>query len=231
MEKYIQQKSQKIVSALYMITDFIKDNDAIKWEIREEGIILISHAMIFNTALLLEKEHASKLFSTSADKIISYLNIASTASLISKMNTSIVIHEIESLVNFIHKEEKENPLPGYILSDSFFATDVPEPDHVSEMSKMSDKGHSYPLKTKSIQKDNVSNYPSLKKDKQKDRTESIINLLKKSSNLTIKDFTQVIKDCSEKTIQRDLISLVEKGIVKREGERRWSTYSLNSEQV
>jgi hypothetical protein len=30
----------------------------------------------------------------------------------------------------------------------------------------------------------------------------------------------------EKTIQRELLALVEEGIVKKEGERRWSTYSL-----
>jgi len=41
MEKYILQKSQKIVSALYLITDHIKDSDVIKWEIREDGISLI----------------------------------------------------------------------------------------------------------------------------------------------------------------------------------------------
>jgi len=44
--------------------------------------------------------------------------------------------------------------------------------------------------------------------------------------LSVKDFTRVIKDCSEKTIQRELLDLVEKGIVKKEGERRWSRYSL-----
>jgi len=50
--------------------------------------------------------------------------------------------------------------------------------------------------------------------------------LKNQSNLTIKDFSKVITDCSEKTIQRELLDMVEKGIIKKEGERRWSKYSL-----
>ena len=63
-------------------------------------------------------------------------------------------------------------------------------------------------------------------EKKNSRQGSIISVLKTQSNLTIKDFVKVIKDCSEKTIQRDLIELVDKGIVKKEGERRWSRYSL-----
>ena len=58
------------------------------------------------------------------------------------------------------------------------------------------------------------------------RQESSLSVLKHQSNLTIKDFSKVIKDCSEKTIQRELIELVDRGVVKREGERRWSRYSL-----
>ncbi len=64
-------------------------------------------------------------------------------------------------------------------------------------------------------------------DPRKDsRKTIIIELLKKDSNLTIKDFTRVLNDCSEKTIQRELLSLVAGGVLKKEGERRWSTYSL-----
>ena len=59
------------------------------------------------------------------------------------------------------------------------------------------------------------------------RHDLIINALKGQSNLTVKDFSKVIKDCSQKTIQRDLLELVSKGVVKKEGQRRWSRYSLS----
>lgn len=210
MEKYEIQKAQKIVSALYLITDSIKDSDAIKWEIREEGISLVSGVLGLNSTYPIEQEHAKKTFLSSVNRIISFLKISMHSSLISKMNASIVMHEIESLVNFVDKEEKENHPPGYILSDSFFATDLDSKD---------DKGHTEVSRTNVV--DSLP-HPA----KKSDRKDSIINLLKKDSNLTIKDFAKVIKDCSEKTIQRELIVLVKQGIVKREGERRWSTYSL-----
>ena len=42
----------------------------------------------------------------------------------------------------------------------------------------------------------------------------------------IKDVSPLIKGCSEKTIQRELLSMVKSGILKKEGEKRWSKYSL-----
>jgi DNA-binding HxlR family transcriptional regulator len=214
MEKYIIQKSQKIVSALYLITDFIKDSDAIKWEIREEGMILVSNSIMLNATFPVDREHAMSLFLNTAEKIISYLTIASLSSLISSMNASIITHELQSLVHFIQKENKPNHPPGYILSDSFFTTDSEAIDN-----QKVDKGHS------ELSRTNDQNRP--KNESKTYRRNEILNLLKTRSNLTVKDFSKIIKDCSEKTIQRELIDLVEKGLVKRFGERRWSTYSLS----
>jgi hypothetical protein len=75
--------------------------------------------------------------------------------------------------------------------------------------------------TPSFIKDN-----NILKDIKDKRQNIIIALVKKHRTLTIKGFTGVIKDCSEKTIQRELLALVAKKVLKKEGERRWSTYSL-----
>ena len=64
--------------------------------------------------------------------------------------------------------------------------------------------------------------------KRSNRQNIILGLLRKKKELTIKDIALVIKDCSEKTIQRELISFIEAGVIKKTGERRWSKYSLNS---
>ena len=58
-----------------------------------------------------------------------------------------------------------------------------------------------------------------------DRAERIKTVLEAKPQATIKDIAEVITDVSEKTIQRELNSLIEKGQVVREGERRWSRYS------
>jgi DNA-binding transcriptional ArsR family regulator len=71
-----------------------------------------------------------------------------------------------------------------------------------------------------------SELPSRPDTSKTERRESILNLLRTHSNLTVKDFTTVVTAYSEKTIQRELLALVDEGIVRKEGERRWSTYSL-----
>ena len=63
-----------------------------------------------------------------------------------------------------------------------------------------------------------------KESKGQNRTLLILDLVRKSNGVSIKDISKVVQNCSEKTIQRELNILIEQGVVKREGERRWSTY-------
>ena len=59
-----------------------------------------------------------------------------------------------------------------------------------------------------------------------DRTNRIKTVLDAKPEATIKDLSEIITDVSTKTIQRDLNSLIASGEVIRQGERRWSKYSI-----
>ena len=54
----------------------------------------------------------------------------------------------------------------------------------------------------------------------------ILKLIKDNREVTIKDIANHFPDVSEKTVQRELVSLTEAGVLKRFGERRWSRYAL-----
>lgn len=58
------------------------------------------------------------------------------------------------------------------------------------------------------------------------RRDAILSVLRSKGNASIKDISDVVLDCSEKTIQRELTDMINKGQVVREGERRWSRYRL-----
>lgn len=58
------------------------------------------------------------------------------------------------------------------------------------------------------------------------RSERILAVIRDKGEATIKDISLLITDCSEKTVQRELIQLIKDNKVKREGERRWSRYSV-----
>jgi hypothetical protein len=69
-------------------------------------------------------------------------------------------------------------------------------------------------------------YPKTADIRHNNRRNAILELLQNKPSVTVKDVTNTIQGCSSKTLQRELLSLVNEGILKKEGERRWSTYSL-----
>ena len=58
------------------------------------------------------------------------------------------------------------------------------------------------------------------------RRNDVLNIVKVKGQVSIKDIVLMLKDVSEKTIQRELFSLVSEGVLKKEGEKRWSVYKL-----
>jgi predicted HTH transcriptional regulator len=142
------------------------------------------------------------------------------------MNAEMIIGEIDALV--IHIKDRaldDASRAGYVLSKSFFTTDMP--------SRTDDKGQektderTVPMSFRKTAEGNAF----LKDNKKNGRKISIIELLKKQPNLTIKDITKVIPNCSTKTVQRELSDLVHAGMIKKEGNRRWSRYSLTSNKA
>ncbi len=59
-----------------------------------------------------------------------------------------------------------------------------------------------------------------------DRRVRITTILGAKGEATIKDISEIITDVSEKTIQRELNAMIDEQLVQRQGERRWSKYSL-----
>lgn len=80
---------------------------------------------------------------------------------------------------------------------------------------------------KDIQKNSApSGYKGQSSGDKSQRQQTIIATVKTKGEVSIKDIADVIKDCSEKTLQRELMSLVDQRVLNKTGERRWSKYSL-----
>lgn len=59
-----------------------------------------------------------------------------------------------------------------------------------------------------------------------DRQQMILEIIREVGETSIKDISDSVKGCSEKTIQRELNTLIYDGVLKKVGERRWSKYIL-----
>lgn len=231
---YLYKKTEKMVTALYLVSNLVPDVDPIKTRVKEEALCLLSFAISFGTSNAGDREVIALKISESALKIISFLEISFYAGYISQMNYSILKREFAGLLDLIEKKEKiTKEKKGFVLSENFFS--VPEkytPAPVSPGSTEINKGQ-YPVGngTKIGHQNGLhprGARPAIKDigERKDSRKALILSLLKKESNLTIKDFSKVIPDCSEKTIQRELLQLVNEGVLKKVGERRWSRYSL-----
>jgi len=235
----LDNKTEKLITALYMVTDFIEKDEPIRHKLRSLGLSLISDSQSKNLPSSLSimdmKRRPDSVSVTS--EIISLINISSSIGLISKMNSSILIREFSNmksslevkfsnmgiLNNFFENESLQN-------GDIFFEKKLPQ-------SPFLDKGQSYkghnnvPYKTKG-QVINTQNSNGQKRDTVSDnvkneRRDSIIKLIKEKGEVTIKDITSIVSDCSEKTVQRELLSLLKDNLIKKTGEKRWSRYFLN----
>jgi hypothetical protein len=250
MEKTYQRKIEKISQAIYLVSNHLKDNEPLKWELRKESIGFLSCIRSMGDSeegIDLPPDLVVDALATYARDLISLLTLATVSGLMSKNNGVIIIQEIENLLSALHDSLSLNVArPGYVLSHDFFATDPELQQHLTQsfskgqIGMISDKVSGlfnekipFPPKTKNQNLaqspeniDKSGNKVDPIKDKKDSRQLRILTLLRARSNLSIKDFASVIPDCSEKTIQRELLELVEKGVIKKEGERRWSTYSI-----
>lgn len=228
---YVFKKSEKISAALYLVSGLLKDEEPMKWELRDRSMDLLNSSFTASSSLPGDKSVVIQSLFTAALETISLLNVARISNLVSEMNHKLLIREIDHILSLLRDRLAANAeSAGYILSDAFFKT----PDlFTSGFKSTGQSGISSDKRTisgENLLDKGVSKGQMLQNaqvhEKKSQRQDIIINTLKSQSNLTIKDFSKIIKGCSEKTIQRELLTLVEQGIVKKEGERRWSRYSL-----
>lgn len=142
-------------------------------------------------------------------EILPLFSIAKVAGLVSEMNCNILINELSKLVQAVEK-----PL------DLSFIHDMTSEESLSPSTEKIE-----------LIKDNTLGKPVLKEFgavsvKKNSRQSIIITILKRKKEIMIKDVSPLINGCSEKTIQRELLAMVQSGILRKTGEKRWSRYSL-----
>ena len=212
---FIYKKTEKLATAIYMVTNLFSDDEPMKWILRKKASELMSFILGYKEVLLSEQEDFAYKAKTKILEIISLLQISSQGGLISEMNFSILKQEFLNLIITLDSSKIFNKESMKVtISKTFF--DVPITSVHNDLTEMS-------YITKRTEDDVIKDKDTFKRS---NRQNIILNLLKKKKELTIKDISQVIKDCSEKTIQRELISFINAGVLKKNGQRRWSKYSL-----
>ena len=251
---FISQKAEKITAALYLITDFIKDKEPFKWEIRDSAIVFFSFTNSLKGARIAsQKEQAIEKALSQLSLILSLLRFGVSVRFLSHMNYSILKDEYTSLKETLEDRLKtRQPVDGLVLPQDFFQLKTKElstqqyPNvpygHDIENKNIggkpsvvySDVARAEKNDEKIVAEKNVDTSQSQPvfmdgaiESKKGMRQDVILKLLKTRGWISIKDISEIISECSEKTIQRELASLVDRGVIRKTGERRWSKYALN----
>lgn len=239
-------KAEKLATATYMVTDFIPVMDPIRTKIKECSLDFLSDIYTINGASYSERTLLYRKTISAVEKLCGLLGVASSVGFVSGMNYSILRTEYFNLKGLIDSlDEIKGSVDGsFTFKEEFFATDKMIPATVKHDNFKTTGVAGYKGQTiiKDIIDNNMSVTPRLKlglskinplakrdtplAESKNSRRESVLRVLKKKNNVTIKDLSEVILGCSEKTIQRELLSMVADGVLKKEGEKRWSRYSL-----
>jgi hypothetical protein len=212
------KKTERIISATFYIVSLIEQSKTHK----------VFETMITNHALALHEANVASLgerqgdsaalrtFSARLMALESTLTVLHSARLFSGEVLVTLSDEIDQVLRYLKHHVMHG---GEGVATNRPKVRLPERTAVGSMSR--------PRRQRpNIPKNDLSSDAILVYSELGDRTTRIKTVLEAKPNATIKDLTDTITDVSAKTIQRDLNGLIERGEVMRQGERRWSTYSL-----
>lgn len=221
------KKTEKIASVIFYILSFKKDDlqDSVLYKSLEQKSFTI-HELSLNTlqSVYGDVREVAEL-QQGLVSLMSTLQVATAARVVTEDMTSVIIEQIDAVQRYI---------ANHYLSTKGMAVDDLYQRTVDD--SKSKQGAALPAtKSRPPQKrqqrvavpgNDISSDAYLVYSQLNDRSERIKTVLEAKPQATVKDIAEIITDVSEKTIQRDLNSLIEKGQVEREGERRWSRYSV-----
>ncbi len=265
----ISKKSERLATALYLVTSFLSDNEPLKFRLRELSLDLVQKSGSVRYGSFVSDRTLFEDTQRSITETLSLLELAFIAGIISEMNFTILKREYASLRDAIEiKKVSRESRTDTILGDTFFGStfnskpiqnskfniqhSTPTPIQNSKFNiqpsathtpighskgqtniKMSDRTPPAPIQNSKFNIQNSTPTPIRNSifDIQSSvtlspRSTRILKLIKDNREVSIKDIATHFPELSEKTIQRELVSLTETNVLKKSGDRRWSRYAL-----
>jgi hypothetical protein len=214
-----EDKVQKLTEALYRVTELFPDKEPLKWQLRDNAVeildfmLLVENKEVFNTGNIFD------LFR----KMNYLLQLASSSSaFISKINFEVLRREYLILVEEINKmqvpKEITSPKDLLVISNG---QSVISNGH-SNGHDGQPNGHNGQKENKEKNKEQIDLIDLLDK-----RKKQILTVIKPNEWKTIQEIAGSLPGISIKNIQRVLLDMVENGILRKEGDKRWRKYSLS----
>lgn len=215
---YIYKKAERLAKAIHLIGPAFTHSPALRNRVDAIAVGLVDAATLPPAA-------ARQALSRELLALSSVLSIARTGGLLSPMNADLIAREAHVLLEEIASYEEprlfleEAPTLASLFKGVTTSRATPRATAVSKPAAES----SASVEREEAIKDNKGHIKDIKNS---DRREAILEVLRSKGPSYIKDISTVVRGVSEKTIQRELSLLIAEGLVRKSGERRWTTYTL-----
>ena len=213
MSEELKQKALMITEALYRTTDLFSDAEPLKWSLRQAGLDILNSVSLLESVGY-EKAREVLRIEISIKNVFLKLELAASGTFISKMNFEVLKREYRILLdNVVSVKDSYQKLLDSITS-------IEEPKKVGAVisDTKTEKSDIGDMAVKAVNPNNGH------------RQEFLLSALKEKGQAGIGDLAKALTGAgfgvSEKTVQRELTSLVASGVVKQEGEKRWRKYFI-----
>jgi hypothetical protein len=198
--EYSYKKTEKLATALYMVTDCMEVDDALKGKIRHLSIELLSYIHKLTSINSKPIDNQSYIANSvlNIDEIISLISIANTMGFISDMNTSILKNELTTLENDLKENQAKKDNFGFTLDEKMFS--LPRPTETFENKEkafIKDKRTDYNMSFRLSNNMSLIKKPSnlnINPDNKKDRVDKILSIIKAKDNQSNSELGISIKD-------------------------------------
>ncbi len=232
----VYRKAERLVTATYMITNYVPKDESLRDRVRDMSGKLLSDTIKLRNGFTSLGEGVLANITAQVRLLLSLLDTLYASGFVSEMNLRIIKDAYIDFVNNLVAMSTAKSSDGVELSKDYFTQEslneeevkgptiakgkpIPTSQDISTKTKLSN------ISSKSSKK--VSKMPKgEKRTVSNNRFSNILEFITKRGSASTGDLAQFITDCSSKTLQRDLRKLVNNGKLKKEGSKRWTRYSL-----
>ena len=208
-EQEIRKKVIELTTAVCRVTDTFPKDEILKTTLKEQALKILQITSHF--AGMGKKSEGEKVLAEIA-VIYSYLEVSKRLGLNNPLNFDVLNRGYKTL---------EDIITVMSLSTEFKKEFVSAIDHATTKKEARNNSRIIDSKEPLKRQETASKKTDINK-----RQRMILEHLKEKHRAKVSDFFTVFDGLSPKTIQRDLQNLVERHILAKDGEKRWTTYTL-----
>ena len=121
----VVKKTEKIVTAIYLISGLLPENDPLKISLRSQALNFLSFInSIFDPVLSNNVKFVTETASLKIENLLSLINVAFFSGYVSEMNFNIIKNELEWFMSEL-KNKNFNFVSKLVLSEDFLISKTP----------------------------------------------------------------------------------------------------------